>query len=339
MAPTKVSNRDPMADIIVIADEDDAGVRQVVEAVSRMGLDPIWLRLGVTDAACGVQLTPDESPTLVIADTRLNDEVFVGAQLVFYHRWHQGSIPAVKSSLADATQRAFAEREWEAAVHTALLALERRHPNVVWSLPSSSRIAVASRYELLSVAADCDLNVPAWIVSTEPSAPASLGDPLVAKPVNLWERISEHSFFGPSRIPASVAETAIIEAPATPTCFQRLIPRRTELRIYFVFGSAVCVEMRGDDIPVDIRNARPEDLSVRLVDCPKPLLTAISQCCADLSLGFCVFDFVIADDGSPWLVDVTHNGSWDHFETDHAPWLSEAIAAAIVRTVEKEAAV
>jgi hypothetical protein len=329
-----------MADIIVIADEDDVGIRQVVEAVSRMGLDPVWLRLGATDAACGVQLTPDESPALEIADTRLNDEVFASAQLVFYHRWHQGPIPVVKSSLADATQRAFAEREWEAAVHTALLAFERRHSNVVWSLPSSSRSTVTSRYELLSIAVDCGLNAPTWIVSTEPSAPASLGDPLVAKPVNLWERVSEGSFFGTSRILASVAETAISEASSNPpTCFQRLIPRRTELRVYFVFGSAVCVEMRGNNIPVDIRNARPEDLSVRLIECPKPLLTAISQCCAALDLGFCVFDFVIAEDGSPWLVDVTHNGSWDHFETDRAPWLSEAIAEAIVRTVEKEAEV
>jgi hypothetical protein len=46
-------------------------------------------------------------------------------------------------------------------------------------------------------------------------------------------------------------------------------------------------------------------------------------------LSLCAFDMLLTEDSRLYLVDITPNGSWDYFEDDEAPAISEALAKVV----------
>lgn len=317
-----------MSKFVVIADRDDTGTCRVIDALRSCGCDVLWLALTDKDEHYRLHLSPSSGRFDVHGSTmEITD--FADTSLVFYRRWRQREVPAVCSSFEDEHFRAFAEREWDAAFVALLLRIEWRFPHLQWSERPSAAVLSKSRLALLELAAFFGMHTPPWVVSTVAESPLNLGAPLVAKPINLAEGVSDSLSFGTADISPSMAALTIQESGVTPTYFQRRIQRDSELRVYFVFGSPIVLELTTISNVTDIRHIPLSDLSVSVLDCPNDIRKQTTHFCAATGLGFCVFDFVVDHAGLHWLVDVTSNGSWDHFETSANPWLSRLISEAI----------
>jgi hypothetical protein len=318
-----------LADIVFIADADDTGVCRVVADLHERQQDVAWIALAERDEGYRFELFPSSFSFKTGAAT-LDVATLADTTVVFYRRWRQRQIPFISSSHSDDSFRQFAEREWDAACTALFLRIEIQFPHLQWTERPSAATFVKSRITLLEHANLVGIHTPAWVASTRSDAPVNLGAPLVAKPINLVEQVSENLSFGTADISPSAAESVMGSSCRTPAYFQRRIHRAKELRIYFVFGTVVCLELATASDATDIRNIPPSEITIRSSECPVGIKEKIERYCTEIRLGFSVFDFVVDSDEMYWLVDITTNGSWDHLESPEKPWLSEAISEAIV---------
>lgn len=300
---------------------------RVVRGLESSGVSSVWLPLGGDDVEYDLKLTPHSS-SLAVDGVALDDDTLLDSEVILFRRWRQRLVTPVVSTLRESEHRAFAEREWSAAIDLLLLRIERERPELRWAERPSTISVTRSRLALLDHAAASGLKVPPWQVVTNLSSAAIGEHELVAKSVDRDEAIGADRLFS-TAVVAPGALASAIGAPPTPTHLQRRVERICEYRAFYAFGTILTVAQRTTAFEVDIRHVEPEDLDLREEDLPPACATAIGRLCDHLGLGMCAFD-LIRDEDRIWLVDVTPNGSWDHLETDADPWLSNRISAAII---------
>jgi hypothetical protein len=315
-----------LSHIVVVADRDDQGVTRVVRQLEACGRSTSWLPLCHDDIGYCLNIDP-QWLSLAADGFVLDDDSLCDARLMLFRRWRQRDVPPVISTLREPVHRAFAEREWSAAIDFLLLRIEREQARLQWAERPSTLSITRSRLALLDYAAAAGLAVPQWRIVTELSAVAGERSALVAKSVDRDERISEDHYFSTAVVDPMLLAQAT-GAPPTPTHLQLKLERICEYRVYHVFGTVLALAQRTHDPEVDIRHVEPANLDVCETTLPSGYAGAIRRFCDRLGLGMCAFDLIHERDRI-WLVDVTPNGSWDHYETEANPWLSNRIASAI----------
>jgi hypothetical protein len=96
--------------ILVLADEDDAGISRLITRLEQRHLVK-WWRFGVAETDVTVDAA-ENGFCLGQPDTTLESADFDAADIVIYkRRWLQPR-PIVRSGLSGRSNRAFSEREW-----------------------------------------------------------------------------------------------------------------------------------------------------------------------------------------------------------------------------------
>lgn len=325
--------RFPYPEILVLADEDDAGVARLV-ALLEARFDVAWWRFGLPESSLSVDLDRDgfrlEQPGV-----ELCQQTFRQASVVVHRRRLMQSRPFVVSELEVATDRAFSEREWGSLIEGMLLA-EEKHSRSTWMNSPSASLHTANKLSLLLFAVQAGLPVPRFSISTPVRFPRTRGSELVTKAISADERIDESRYFTTALLsPGDLRDLPGVPVP-TPSLLQEYVAAETELRVFYALGEFLALALRPSPEHVDIRHRSRSDLAPVIDELTPALRGPLAELVTAFGLDYCTFDLVVPAEGSPALVDITPNGDWDYFESDEAPVVSEFLAEAIAGRVSSE---
>jgi hypothetical protein len=311
----------------VLADADDVGVGRLVSTLAtRVGV--IWWRFGLPESAVSVHLD-DRGFRLEQPDVSLCANDFHRARTIVYRRHLLQPRPLVVSELPALEDRTFSEREWSSLITGLLLSEERRSGSTWLNRPSAALVA-ENKLALLLAAVRAGLAVPAFSVSTPLDLPVTHGNELVTKAISADERIDTTRYFTTALISGNDLRDLPGMRVPTPSLLQEYVRPTAELRVFYALGKFFALALRPSGSHVDIRHAPRSQLSPQAYELSAELCEALAGLARAFALGYCTFDFVIPTSGSPLLIDITPNGSWDHFESDAAPVVTDFLAEAIV---------
>jgi hypothetical protein len=317
--------------VVVLADEDDAGVARLVSSLAGE-LDVVWWELGGQEAA--VAAYADANGFLLDQPQgRLTSAQVRGADIVVYKRRLLQPRPLVASEQPAHADRAFSEREWTSLLQGLLLA-EERVGRATWANPPSAAPLADNKLALLLSAARLGLAVPRFSVST-PIRPPNAHGALVTKAISADERIDDSRYFSTALVSAGELRE-LLDAPVpTPALLQEYVAPRTELRVFYMLGQFLCLALTPSPEHVDIRNAPRASMAPRVCELSGEWSAGLARLADELALQYCTFDLIVADDAKPVLIDITPNGDWDYFETDSTPLVTNFLAAAIVQRLSE----
>lgn len=313
-----------MPKILVLADEDDVGIRRLANRLEQR-CELLWWRFGVAEE----EVTADVSangfclgqPGLTL---RSQDVASAGA-VIYKRRWLQPR-PLVRSRLNGEANGAFSEREWESLLH-GVLHEQEVHSEAVWLNAPSAWARTANKLSLLLRAVEMGLPVPRFRISTPIRLPRDgcVSD-VVTKAISANEEIEPERHLSTVRLRPHEAAELQGRQVTTPPFLQEYVKPVCEFRAYFVLGKWVTVRLKPSPQHVDIRHSRREEMAPELDRLPGSLEEGLSGLARNLGLNYCAFDLIGGVDGEIRLVDITPAGSWDYFETSSDPFLSNALA-------------
>jgi hypothetical protein len=316
-------------DILVLADDDDAGVSRLVSSL-KARFDVAWWRFGLPESSVSVDLGP-EGFRLEQPDGEIRPPTLRHTPVIVHRRRFLQARPLVASELEGAADRAFSEREWGSLIEGLLLA-EERHSDSTWLNSPSAALRTANKLSLLLFAAQAGLPVPPFSISTPVRFPRSRGE-LVVKAISADERIDESRQLTTALLsPEDLRDLPGARIP-TPSLLQEYVPAEMEIRVFYALGELFALALRSPREHVDIRHVPRSELSPVAHELPSALRESLAGVAAAFGLGYCTFDLVVAAGEPPALVDVTPNGDWDYFESDEAPVVTEFLAEAIAARV------
>ena len=323
-------------DVIIFADEDDVGVQRLVEA-----LDPVhqvvWWKFGLFEDVLSADVSLERS-VLSQPGARLTSEDFLSSKVVLYRRRFHYDRPVARSRLEGEAERAFSEREWKSLVVSLLLNEESRS-SAMWVNSVKSSLVGENKLFLMLDAANAGFNVPPFRIG----APAILPSPsdsgsVVIKAVSADERIDEKRYLTTTEIDSVSARRIVDSGTSTPILLQPVIRSSQELRVYYLLGSLLALELQRSSEHVDIRYTEREQMAPQIVDLDREISLRIHKYASNHDFQFFALDFLVDEWGALHLVDVTPNGSWDYFEADEKPQVSEVLASFISRYLSDQVA-
>lgn len=98
-----------------------------------------------------------------------------------------------------------------------------------------------------------------------------------------------------------------------PSCFQELLDRRTEKRVY-VFRKTVVVlsQKLPSNSVLDTRFADANDIIFEIEAAPEEISVPLTKICKDFGVDFCAFDFMQCRESEPWVaLEANPHGQWD----------------------------
>jgi glutathione synthase/RimK-type ligase-like ATP-grasp enzyme len=291
-------------------------------------LSVTWWRFGLPETSVSVHVD-GRGFHLEQPGASLCSAAFQHAAVIVYRRRLLQPRPLVASDLSSPEDRAFSEREWTSLIDGLLLA-EERHSCSTWLNSPSATLLAHNKLSLLLFAAHAGLPVPPFSVSTPVRFPPTSRRDLVTKAISSDERIDTTRFFSTALLSAEDLRDLPGARISTPPLLQEYVPPGIELRVFYILGEFLSLALSPSREHIDIRHVPRTELSPRAHDLPPELRRALTGLARAFALGYCTFDLLMPDDGSPVLIDVTPNGDWDHFESDAAPIVTEFLADAIV---------
>jgi glutathione synthase/RimK-type ligase-like ATP-grasp enzyme len=312
--------------ILVLADEDDVGISRLITRLEQGHLVK-WWRFGVAETDVTVDVA-ENGFYLSQLDTTLESGDFDAADIVIYkRRWLQPR-PIVRSGLNGRANRAFSEREWT-SLFEGLLGEQERRGDALWLNAPSAWGNSSNKLSLLMYAVRVGLPVPPFRISTPIRLPAAAASDVVAKAISADEEIEPTRYFSTVRLQESETSELRDRHVTTPSFLQEYVEPTCEFRAYFILGKMITIRLRPSAGHVDIRHAAREEMSPTVDRLPAPLEAALAAFADDFELNYCAFDLIAPVEGEPVLIDITPAGSWDYFETQDDPFLSNALAAVI----------
>jgi hypothetical protein len=319
--------------VLVLADADDIGVRRLISYLQPRCDVASW-SFGAQETSVAVDADQD-SFLLEQPGTRISSTDFAHADLIFYkRRWLQRK-PLVISGLPRAADRRFSEREWTSLLEGLIEAEEHRSP-AVWANPPSSWTSTSNKLALLLRASRLGVDIPHFTVATTVRTPDNDDQRLVAKAISADEVIDAGRYFATARLdPAHLRRLCGRRLP-TPSLFQDYISPVRELRSYYLLGSTITISLTPSPDHVDIRYLSGDAMAATLAHLPPDIDTTLCSLAQAFNLNYCSFDLLVPEQGDPILIDITPAGSWEHFESDDAPFISDALGAVIEDYVTSE---
>jgi hypothetical protein len=309
-----------------LADADDVGVRRVVSYL-HASCAVTWWSFGAREASVTVDADKD-SFCLGQFGVTLRSADFARADLVVYkRRWLQPK-PLVVSELSSAADRQFSEREWTSLLEGLLLAEEHRS-DAVWLNPPSSWALTSNKLALLLRASRLGLDVPRFTVSTTIQMRDLHDRAVVAKAISADEVIDSARYFATARLYHDSLQHLNGQHLSTPSLLQDYVTPVRELRSYYILGRTITIVLTPSPEHVDIRYVPAESMAPTFDHLPAELDAALCGLARTFNLNYCAFDLLVPVHGDPMLIDITPAGSWDYFESEDAPFISNALGAVI----------
>lgn len=314
-------------DVVIFADGDDAGVARFAEHLRRHH-DVAWWQFGVPEADSVVDVAPDQV-LLEQPGVRLTRAEFASASIVVYRRRFHYDRPLVRSSLSGWAEQGFSEREWASLLLGVLLSEERRS-EAAWVNSVRATLSGNNKLSLMLDAVEAGFDVPPFRVAAPVRLPEAPDDgPLVMKAVSADERIDERRYLTTTVIDSAEAARMRSRRVTTPVLLQHAVASVRELRVFYMLGSVVALELERVPDQIDIRYTTQEEMAPRMTGVEPSLIEQIRDYASRHGMHFLAMDFLVDEGGALRLIDVTPNGSWDYFETDASPFVSAALAGAV----------
>jgi hypothetical protein len=172
-----------------------------------------------------------------------------------------------------------------------------------------------------------------FCVSTPVRFPPDAPSGLVTKAISTDERIDSSRYLTTALVPPEILQEINGVHLGTPSLFQHRIQPQSELRIFQILGDAIAVWLKPSVDNVDIRYSSAREMAPLMTEISPELRSNLERFTKSQQLSLCAFDMLLADDSRLYLVDITPNGSWDYFEDDEAPAISEALAKVVAKKV------
>jgi hypothetical protein len=313
--------------VVVFADADDVGVSRLVATLQRR-LSTVWWRFGLPEGSVAVDVEGEsfrlDQPGASLSSTDLH-----AAAVIVYRRRFLRPRPLVVSELPRQADRDFSEREWTSLIE-GLLLVEEHESDTIWLNSPSSTLLTHNKLALLMHAARSGVAVPPFSVSSPVQFPQQAGGDLVVKSISTDERIDATRHFTTARLSSEDRRTLDGARLPTPSLLQEFVQAEIEVRVFYVLGEFFSLALTRSREHVDIRHVAHAELAPRPYDLAPELRSGLAGLADAFSLGCCTFDLLLALDGAPVLIDITPNGSWDYFESDAAPLVTEFLAEVIV---------
>ena len=312
--------------ILVLADADDIGVRRVVSHL-RTRCTVTWWRFGVPETSVTVEADNDTF-CLKQPGATVTSSDFARASLVIYkRRWLQPK-PLVLSTLSGAADRLFSEREWTSLIE-GLLQAEEHRGNSVWLNQPSSWALTSNKLALLLRASREGVHIPRFTISTNVPMQHVHNDDVVVKAISADEVIDSTRYFATTRLSRDSLQGLDRRQLPTPSLFQDYVAPVQELRAYYILGRMVTITLTPSPEHVDIRYVPADSMAPTRARLPGELDTTLRALARTFGLNYCAFDILVPSRGDPVLVDITPAGSWDYFESEDSPFISNAFGAII----------
>jgi hypothetical protein len=306
--------------IVILTCSDDADMDRVAASLRTHGLRPVRWRFDGRDQDLQVDAAPG-SFHLGRAGQSFSSADVAAADVVIHRigigQWER---PVTASGGSD-SERRFAEREWSSLLSSLLIEAEYRYPHLRWANSPSASLRAARKYQLLATADLDDLRIPDTRVSTQNLLPASSSGEYVCKAIDENEDIDRARTLASARLPDEIVEASPFRTDC-PSLIQERVPPESELRVYYLFGSALGISIAADRGYSDIRLVPRESLAVQPADVPSELAAAVGRFCRRHELNYCAFDFLSVS-GRHTLVDVTPGGTWSYYEMADAPFITD----------------
>lgn len=298
------------AALIVFGDWDDPELCEMWDRMPKRS-SGMWIRLGRPDDSYRLHLSRDDFLFESGCD-RITERELLAAKRVIYRRWRNYPIPFASSSasLQPASHQAFAQREWDSAIRSAIGIARELSRQADWSREPLE--CLGERAYLLWVAGACGLDVPAWQVVTDAGDVGDYAVDPVVKAVNTDERIDQQTAFNTTRWPVAGIGRALEGKAKVPVFAQRHIRRQYEVRVVYSFGDITAFRMLVDPDDIDIREVPVASANCTLIHPPSSVRRSVDRFCEYVRVRLATFDFVLDDDQRYWLVDVNLAGGWEY---------------------------
>lgn len=297
---------------IVIAEHDDKDAEKLCQEGAKRGLDVRWFQLGLDSAQYSVLWERGKLPTLWFQNVEVSTETVSRASWVFHREMRLKKKPYVQALVGTQQEDEFCMREWSSLLASAILAYKFSIHANKWVSSFCRADFTDRKLFMLSHANGLGVDVPNFAAATTFRSPSCTS--AVVKAINADEMIDDRTF------PTTVLADDQVEAyegqrSECPSLVQQKIFAVRELRVFYVKGRWLCLELEMVDqqAPVDIRYST--NPSVALIDTlPAALKEGLQKLCKTLEMSYCVFDILVDQSGHHWLIDVTPNGTWSWYE-------------------------
>ncbi len=294
-----------------------------------------WWRFGLPESALSAHLD-DHGFLLEQPGASLSSAELQRADIVIYRRRQLQPRALVASELSSPADRRFSEREWTSLIDGLLLAEERRG-GPTWLNPPSATLVANNKLALLLIAARSGLPVPPFCVSKPVRLPSARRQAFVTKAISADEQIDDVRYLSTTLVPPEHVQQLRDEQIPTPALLQEYVAPSSELRVFYMLGDFLCLALTPSQEHVDIRYASRASLSPRVHDLSADLRAALDRLARSFGLGYCTFDLIVPEEGSPVLVDITPNGDWDYFESDMDPTVTGFLVDTIISNRSRRA--
>lgn len=313
--------------VLLLSHSQDAHVPPVREALSRRGVDGVFLATDTFWSHVNIDFAADGDG--IVEELRVGTRVLRGDEVssIWYRR---PQIPVVAPWLAETDARHFAEAESAAALHGTLRGL-----GAIWlSHPEAIRGA-SFKLPQLAVAQEVGFDIPRTCVSADPEVVRSfvrrIGGEVIVKlvspgPPPLASNEGYNVF-------ASLLNLGDLDddrqIAACPAIYQEPVAKSFELRVTVVGDDVFACAIDSQATPlacIDWRRESSENIAHRSHRLPPH----VEDRCRDLNrrygLEFSAIDLIVTPEGRTVFLELNPNGQWLWIEEATGLPIADAIA-------------
>lgn len=217
----------------------------------------------------------------------------------------------------DDWQRKHAADEWAEAVEGFLAHI----PVARWINHPTRNYLASHKIHQLRLAHRHGLIVPPWLVTTDPNAAERFirdcGGSAIVKPLasGYIERDEQNRDTVIYTNLITQNDAQILERVATcPVLFQRCVTKRADVRLVYLDGRMIAIEMLASDGQgtqrLDIRRFEMVDVTYSRLTIPQETATGVSILMQSYGLRFAALDFAVDVKGNWVFFEINPNGQW-----------------------------
>lgn len=305
--------------ILVISHEADPHAAKVLEHLRAAGQHVLLLDLSDLPARAmlTVEYGANGRPHIWYEQAGRQRHALHDAQAVW---WRRPQAPDL-SSVTDANVHLFTANEWNEAIN-GLWQLLR---DARWMNDPTCDDAASRKANQLRVAADVGLNVPATLITSDPSRVSAFVERCGA-PGAIYKTFScTHTIWRETRVLRAEDLEHVDAVRLAPVIFQAFVPKDYDLRITAVGGQMFPAAIRSASDVVDFR-ATVGHADVAPVDLPRPIATRLRKLLTRLGLVYGAIDMRRTPDGDYYFFEVNTAGEFLFVEDRTAQPIARAVA-------------
>jgi glutathione synthase/RimK-type ligase-like ATP-grasp enzyme len=243
-------------------------------------------------------------------------------------------LDAVPRSVRGSVERAFAGREWSAAMPGVW-----QTPSATWVNPMGASLAASDKLGQLRHAAALGFSVPRTLVTNDPVEAqafcAAAAGSVLAKPLHSHGLRRRGQRFGVFSQRLEARHLDLLDSlPSSPCIFQQYVDKRVEVRVTVVGKQIFAAEIHSQDVErarVDFRRATGA-VPVLAHDLPAEVAERCRRLTALLGLAYAALDLILTPAGEYVFLELNERGTWRFIEERTGLRITAAVADLLLET-------